>query len=172
MGSLTVAQRFEVMSPHGFARAKRYMELSDRSAEMSNDHKSYLSACRAIYALEFMGKGMPLEQVHLAEYWASRRGLELHQVDREIYTWGMGGYGSPSLQEDFLLDVWCRQEIAARNGWELDVLSPEWQAWCDRFSMRISEILSGTATRPDLPKPIIKKSNGFDTETPFPDYPF
>lgn len=167
MGSLTVAQMFEVNALHGAARFLKYSELSSAAPVPSNAAKAYRTMCRVLYARLYMGIGISREQTNLLDRLSQRFEFTNESIDNEVFTWGLGGYGSPSLREDFLLDLWARREIAVRNGWALDVLTEEQEDWVARFSAHISEKMRGTQSAPDLPPPVRKGT--FDRSTPFPD---
>ena len=167
MGTLTVAQRFEVMNLSGEARALKYMELSARAPETSFGARAYRAMCRLLYANLYIGTAFTREQEDRLVMLAEKFDFSPRAVDEEIYTWGLGGYGSPSKQEDFLLDLWARREIAVRYGFQLDRLTPQQEDWIARFSVFVSERKRGTQNPPELPTP--RRTNTFNPQTPFPD---
>ena len=170
MGCLTVPQMFEVMALHGAARARKYIELSNnQGVEPSNATKIYWSLCRALFAEFALGRALSREAVRALDYMADRWDFSPEAVYRVVYEYGMGGVGSPSIKEDFYLDLWARREIAVLMNWPLDQLPPEWEEWVTRFSISLSERKQNKQTPPDLPKPQIKRAGSFDRSAPFPD---
>ena len=169
MGYLTVPQMFEVMALHGAARARKYIELSSKALRPSDATKTYWALCRALFADFAMGRALSREAARAIEIMADRWNFSPEAVYDVVYTYGMGGVGSPSLEEDFLLDLWARREIAVIKGWPLDQLAPEWEDWVTRFSLSLAERKQNTQTPPDLPKPMISRTGSFDRSAPFPD---
>ena len=169
MGVLTVPQMFEVMVLHGAARARKYIELSNRAVETSIATKTYWSLCRALFADFALGRALSREAARSIEIMADRWDFSPDAVYQVVYEYGMGGVGSPSIEEDFFLDLWARREIAVIKGWPLDQLAPEWEDWVNRFSVSLSERKQNRQTPPALPRPQIKKTGGFDRSAPFPE---
>lgn len=169
MGALTVPQMFEVMLLKGFDRYRKYMELSSKAPNLSPYDRAYHNYCRLIFAHDFMGRGLSKEEREILEIMKKRMNLERQAVMEVVYIYGLCGIGSPSMKEDFLVDLWARRQIASMMKWPLDELTPEWEEWIATFSVYLSEKFRNTQTMPELPKAKIQSTGSFDPATPFPD---